>query len=571
MSTPLHPYAIRELPSSYDPGFFKYEHQAIQRSLADFQTFVANAPVYNPLDYVPKSYIQGTTDISASIQKAIDTAPDYSTVLLPGFATPYKVTGAPTISGRNGLQFMAFGATIQLSGAGAQGLRFAGATTNNDIGIYGLRVLGSGVVGDDHQGFGTILNNGAMGENLRFFNCTAKNCVRGFYVESSVTNWRDVGFTGCRAINMVGTASGQGDGFVCSSILGVQATDCYADLCQRHSFYDANNQQLSIRGMTFRRHRQGVSTNQVVSALVLVRRSNADIGFCHFIDCEDTALSIESDESDVNQPMGNINVGFCDFTNSIHRDIVIGTSAAATSGQLSGVKLSHLGITRTEAATNGIESIRIFNGKRITISHIDFKCENAYTVQKSLIVVGTAAIASSFIDRLKIKDITGSVTVSGGGSAYLCELAAPICTGTSRVTIESDELDLNGGAGGSVVYDAGRTNTNIKIQAGDLPDSQTTIEGPDWTAQSPMSATGFKVREGTNARMGTAVLIGGTVVVPTTKVTANSRIFLSGQIPGGTPGGLNVSARTPGTSFTITSTNGADTSTVAWEIKEPAV
>jgi len=38
---------------------------------------------------------------------------------------------------------------------------------------------------------------------------------------------------------------------------------------------------------------------------------------------------------------------------------------------------------------------------------------------------------------------------------------------------------------------------------------------------------------------------------------------------GGTPGWLRVSARTPGTSFTITSSSGTDTSTVAYQIFEP--
>lgn len=81
---------------------------------------------------------------------------------------------------------------------------------------------------------------------------------------------------------------------------------------------------------------------------------------------------------------------------------------------------------------------------------------------------------------------------------------------------------------------------------------------------------GLYVKEGSNATMGTAVLVAGTVVVNTTKVTANSRIHLTIQAPGGAVGAVYVSARTAGTSFTITSTSGTDTSTVAWMIVEPA-
>lgn len=85
-----------------------------------------------------------------------------------------------------------------------------------------------------------------------------------------------------------------------------------------------------------------------------------------------------------------------------------------------------------------------------------------------------------------------------------------------------------------------------------------------------LSLAGVKFVEGSNARMGTATLTAGAATVSNTSVTANSRIFLTSQADGGTPGWLRVSARTASTSFTITSSSGTDTSTVAWIIYEPA-
>lgn len=85
-----------------------------------------------------------------------------------------------------------------------------------------------------------------------------------------------------------------------------------------------------------------------------------------------------------------------------------------------------------------------------------------------------------------------------------------------------------------------------------------------------LAGKGLQVKEGTNAKMGTAVLVAGTVTVSTTAVTANSRIFLTNQVLGGTAGFLRVSARTAGTSFAITSSSGSDASTVAWWMVEPA-
>lgn len=67
-----------------------------------------------------------------------------------------------------------------------------------------------------------------------------------------------------------------------------------------------------------------------------------------------------------------------------------------------------------------------------------------------------------------------------------------------------------------------------------------------------------------------ATLAAGTVTVNNTSVTAVSRIFLTSQQDGGTPGTPRVSSRVAGTSFTITSTGVTDTSVVAWMIVEPA-
>ncbi len=87
-----------------------------------------------------------------------------------------------------------------------------------------------------------------------------------------------------------------------------------------------------------------------------------------------------------------------------------------------------------------------------------------------------------------------------------------------------------------------------------------------------VAGNGLYIKEGTNATMGVVTLIGGTGVVNTTKVTANSRIFLTIQSLGTVtvPTAVGVTVRVAGTSFTITSANAIDTSVVAWQIIEPA-
>lgn len=83
---------------------------------------------------------------------------------------------------------------------------------------------------------------------------------------------------------------------------------------------------------------------------------------------------------------------------------------------------------------------------------------------------------------------------------------------------------------------------------------------------------GLYIKEGTNATMWVATLVAGVVVVSTTKVTATSRIQITIQALGTVtvPTVIGVTARTAGTSFTITSANVLDTSTIAWMIVEPA-
>ena len=75
------------------------------------------------------------------------------------------------------------------------------------------------------------------------------------------------------------------------------------------------------------------------------------------------------------------------------------------------------------------------------------------------------------------------------------------------------------------------------------------------------------VPEGSNAYMGT-VAVNGTsaVTVATTAVTANWRIFLTVQVPGGTVATSYVSSTSAATSFEIKSTGATDSSTVAWLI-----
>lgn len=98
-------------------------------------------------------------------------------------------------------------------------------------------------------------------------------------------------------------------------------------------------------------------------------------------------------------------------------------------------------------------------------------------------------------------------------------------------------------------------------------DTVVTLNGVSFSVHT--IGRGLRVAEGSSGMQGVATLAAGTVTVNNANITANSRIFLTSQADGGTPGFLRVTARSVGATFTITSSSATDTSTVAYEIFEP--
>ena len=168
----------------------------------------------------------------------------------------------------------------------------------------------------------------------------------------------------------------------------------------------------------------------------------------------------------------------------------------------------------------------------------------------------------------------GSALLYGGGSTNAAggdvDLTAGDAAGAGNGgTAYLYAGDSDSGSGGTVDITAGNSTSGT-----DGTITLTTAGGAVHVDGGQLKVMalgkGLSIAEGADAKMGTAVLVAGTVTVATTAVTANSRIFLTNNAPGGTPGFLHISARTASTSFDITSSNGADTSTIAWMIVEPS-
>lgn len=164
-------------------------------------------------------------------------------------------------------------------------------------------------------------------------------------------------------------------------------------------------------------------------------------------------------------------------------------------------------------------------------------------------VTNTAPAVANFQASLDLQNATNSVDNYYGYLVKSITGSGVVNTSAYGLYVES----ISKGTNRYAIY----TNTGV-VRIGDDLKLET-------------AGKGIYIKEGSNATMGTATLSAGSVVVSTTKVTANSRIFL--EVNGGTltnVGAVYVSARTAGTSFTITSLNILDTSDVAWVIIEPS-
>lgn len=161
------------------------------------------------------------------------------------------------------------------------------------------------------------------------------------------------------------------------------------------------------------------------------------------------------------------------------------------------------------------------------------------------------------------------VVNTAGDSLPNAQVLASLNTGFAKVTSES----------GLISTQTMLAESDIVNLVNDLSVLTSSVAGkadrtnPVFIGQvvSSSGGAGYSIKEGSNCKMGTAVLNGTTaVVISNSTVTSTSRIFLTVQVSGGSVGAPYVDSRIAGTSFSIKSTNGSDSSTVAYLLFEPS-
>jgi hypothetical protein len=179
-------------------------------------------------------------------------------------------------------------------------------------------------------------------------------------------------------------------------------------------------------------------------------------------------------------------------------------------------------------------------------------------------------------------------TVSGGSPAgnfnnvQLNRNGAFAAAGSDSLSMSSGVLVSKGGytSGDKMVFNG--STKNIEFGTGSNPSIAVTasamifrtvnaasyvdLTGGAYSANGSLSTTTkINVTTGTNKSAGTGTLASGTATISTTQVTANSLIFIQ-YTSCSSCASTYISAKTAGTSFVVTSTNGSDASTFNWWI-----
>jgi hypothetical protein len=178
----------------------------------------------------------------------------------------------------------------------------------------------------------------------------------------------------------------------------------------------------------------------------------------------------------------------------------------------------------------------------------------------------TSFIASA--DDLGHVRIGEGLVIDEDGILSLGDLDSAFATDAQVASAVSAEATLRAAADSAL-------QTNITNEATARASADTTLQANITSEVAARAAADTSLLSSINAvadlapkAIGNAAMVDGSVVVASSIVTANSIIHPTGQ-DANISGTLGISARTPGLSFTITSSNGGDNGVVGWALLEP--
>jgi hypothetical protein len=247
---------------------------------------------------------------------------------------------------------------------------------------------------------------------------------------------------------------------------------------------------------------------------------------------------------------------------------------------------------------NGKFSDNLIIGVNHTLTNFDTKnliVGTSHTIIDSVggacVMFGEAGImqnteAASIIGGYGCEIIDSTDCIAGGNNATIINSNGALCLGiASQVTDSAESVAIGGNATvssvplfnslGSLAMMSGIAGAGISMAfmgvtnaTGSVAMGYGVVANKEYTTSVDsfeIIGNKFDITAGTNKAVGTVTLSAGSVTVNNTTVTANSLIFIN--IKGSSVnGGIYRYSIVPGTSFTITSSNGSDANTVGYLI-----
>ena len=265
------------------------------------------------------------------------------------------------------------------------------------------------------------------------------------------------------------------------------------------------------------------------------------------------------------------------FNDSGNYAVSIGSTKITT------VSSSGLDVVGSISASSAISSLTLSVGSAASGTVADFTGGAGAAIVTRWLRSGQSTMGVRVSNGLQLVDVTADKILWHGGwngsqpvftigspsdsAPPIAIIRGPVASGTN---IAAAALNFQSGTG---TGNASVSSATISFQtpnagsSGNSAQSQTTrLSVGSFGINVGSSASGTAISRITH---GTAALSGGTATVTATTITSNSRIILTSQLDGGTPGWVRVSSRSVGASFTITSSSATDTSTIGYVVFEP--
>jgi hypothetical protein len=498
-------------PLNRAPGF-KLLEQAVNGK--------ATAAEFNVVDYGTRG--NGVGDDAPAIQAAFTAALAAGRSLVRIPPGNYTIASKTTLTNASNLVIWAYGATFTLTSAATYGLEIAGTTTTN-LRIYGLHVIGAGIVpagpNGGQTGIGTGIQIATGGAGLLTVDCEVENVARGIYIDSSSANaWTGVRHVRPYAHEILGTFSGTGYGILNGSSDGTAMLHPRVTAAQRHGIYNSVTTDTHILGGMIKNHRAGLGTGTTpFGGIECARSSGLVVDGVTFDACEDGALAIENHESNPAWVTRNFRIINCLFRNSKHQDIVVGFIAPAGTSALTDVEIRGNTFERPTGATNANVPIYINYCKALRITNNSIRALNAYTVAFAAIYLATTG-GAAYTDDVVIEDNDYQATLGGGGALYGVQIAPATCAGTSRVSVRHRLWDVTGTAY-AATFDGALSNPNLHVVDRRSEQGKTSDRGD--------ANVTFSTNDAEWQLFATALTVNRTITLPTVDVYAGRRFRIS--------------------------------------------